>query len=129
MIDFQLTEEQELMRQLAHRFAEREIRPVAAEYDKSEEMPWPVYGRFCPSWPARKPSVCTKRAPWIPALSLAARPSASCARSNRQPTSFRGWCRRRWRYESDGGSAGKGRQRCRHRGHATCRPGMGGPPA
>lgn len=42
MIDFQLTEEQEQMRQLAHRFAEREIRPVAAEYDESEETPWPV---------------------------------------------------------------------------------------
>ncbi len=42
MIDFRLTEEQEQMRQLAHRFAEREIRPVAAEYDESEEMPWPV---------------------------------------------------------------------------------------
>jgi len=42
VIDFQLTEEQEQMRQLAHRFAEREIRPVAAEYDESEEMPWSV---------------------------------------------------------------------------------------
>jgi alkylation response protein AidB-like acyl-CoA dehydrogenase len=42
MIGFQLTEEQEQMRQLAHRFAESEIRPVAAEYDESEQMPWPV---------------------------------------------------------------------------------------
>jgi len=42
MIDFQLTEEQKQMRQLAHRFAEREMRPVAAEYDDSEETPWPV---------------------------------------------------------------------------------------
>lgn len=42
MIDFQLTDEQEQMRQLAHRFAEREIRPLAAEYDESEETPWPV---------------------------------------------------------------------------------------
>ncbi|HIE38593.1 MAG TPA: acyl-CoA dehydrogenase, partial [Anaerolineae bacterium] len=42
MIDFQPTEEQEQMRQLAHRFAEREIRPVAAEYDAREEMPWPI---------------------------------------------------------------------------------------
>lgn len=40
MIDFQLTEEQERMRRLAHRFAEQEIRPVAAKYDESEEMPW-----------------------------------------------------------------------------------------
>ncbi len=42
MIGFQLSDEQEQMRQLAHRFAEREIRPLAAEYDKSEEFPWPV---------------------------------------------------------------------------------------
>lgn len=42
MIEFELTEEQTYMRQLARRFAEKEIRPVAAEYDESEEMPWPV---------------------------------------------------------------------------------------
>ena len=42
MIGFQLTEEQEQMRQLAHRFAEEEIRSVAGDYDESEEMPWPV---------------------------------------------------------------------------------------
>lgn len=42
MIDFRLTEEQEQMRQLARRFAEREIRPAAAQYDESEEMPWPI---------------------------------------------------------------------------------------
>ena len=42
MIGFELTEEQEQMRQLAHRFAEEEIRPVAGDYDESEEMPWPV---------------------------------------------------------------------------------------
>ena len=42
MIGFAPTEEQEQMRQLAHRFAEREIRPVAAEYDESEETPWPI---------------------------------------------------------------------------------------
>ncbi len=42
MIGFQLTDEQEQMRQLARRFSEREIRPVAAEYDKSDDTPWPV---------------------------------------------------------------------------------------
>jgi alkylation response protein AidB-like acyl-CoA dehydrogenase len=42
MIDFQLTDEQERMRQLAHRFAEREISPVAAEYDERDETPWAV---------------------------------------------------------------------------------------
>jgi alkylation response protein AidB-like acyl-CoA dehydrogenase len=42
MIDFKLTDEQEQMRQLAHRFAEREIRPIAAEYDERDETPWSV---------------------------------------------------------------------------------------
>jgi alkylation response protein AidB-like acyl-CoA dehydrogenase len=42
VIGFQLTDEQEQMRQLARRFTEREIRPVAAEYDESDETPWPV---------------------------------------------------------------------------------------
>ncbi|MEO7000268.1 MAG: acyl-CoA dehydrogenase family protein [Ktedonobacterales bacterium] len=40
MIDFTLTEEQEAMRALAHEFAEKEIRPVAAELDEREEFPW-----------------------------------------------------------------------------------------
>ncbi|MGD8398650.1 MAG: acyl-CoA dehydrogenase family protein [Anaerolineae bacterium] len=42
MIGFELSEEQEQMRQLAHQFAAKEIRPVAAAYDQSEETPWPV---------------------------------------------------------------------------------------
>ncbi|HET7483273.1 MAG TPA: acyl-CoA dehydrogenase family protein [Actinomycetota bacterium] len=41
-MDFALTEEQIELQKWAHEFAEREIRPVAAEYDESEEFPWPV---------------------------------------------------------------------------------------
>ena len=41
-MDFALTEEQEEIRKWAHEFAEREIRPRAAEYDESGEYPWPV---------------------------------------------------------------------------------------
>jgi len=41
-VDFKLTEEQLELKKWAHEFAEREIRPVAAEYDESEEFPWPV---------------------------------------------------------------------------------------
>jgi acyl-CoA dehydrogenase len=40
MIDFTLTEEQHALRDLAHTFAEQEIRPVAAELDEREEFPW-----------------------------------------------------------------------------------------
>ncbi len=39
MVDFTLTEEQVSMRELAHDFAEKEIRPVAWEYDR--EGTWP----------------------------------------------------------------------------------------
>jgi len=42
MIGFRLTAEQEQMRQLAHRFAERELRPAAAEHDVNDETPWSV---------------------------------------------------------------------------------------
>ena len=42
MIAFDLTDEQCQIRDLAHRFAEQEIRPVAPEYDEREEVPWEV---------------------------------------------------------------------------------------
>ena len=42
MIAFDITQEQNEMRQMAHRFAEKEIRPIAAEYDEREEVPWEV---------------------------------------------------------------------------------------
>jgi len=41
-VDFALTEDQKAFQRLAHEFAEKEIRPVAAEYDKTEEFPWDV---------------------------------------------------------------------------------------
>src|SRR5713101_1132321 len=42
MADFALTAEQKEFRKWVHDFAEKEIRPVAAEYDETEEFPWPV---------------------------------------------------------------------------------------
>jgi acyl-CoA dehydrogenase len=41
-MDFQLSEDLITTRKWAHEFAEREIRPVASEYDESEDFPWPV---------------------------------------------------------------------------------------
>jgi acyl-CoA dehydrogenase len=41
-MDFSLTEEQKELQKWAHEFAEKEIRPVAAHYDETEEFPWPV---------------------------------------------------------------------------------------
>ncbi len=42
MVSFQLSDEQKEIRDWVHDFAEREIRPVAHEYDEKEEFPWPV---------------------------------------------------------------------------------------
>ena len=39
MVDFTLTDEQKDLRELAHNFAEKEIRPVAWEYDKDGTWP------------------------------------------------------------------------------------------
>src|SRR5919201_1593964 len=44
-MDFQLTEDHLTTQKWVHEFAEREIRPVAAAYDESEEFPWPVISR------------------------------------------------------------------------------------
>jgi alkylation response protein AidB-like acyl-CoA dehydrogenase len=44
-LDFSLTPEQEEIRQLAHEFAEKEIRPVAAHYDETEEFPYEVVAK------------------------------------------------------------------------------------
>jgi acyl-CoA dehydrogenase len=41
-IGFTLTEEQKLLQQMAREFARNEIIPVAKEYDKSHQFPWPV---------------------------------------------------------------------------------------
>ncbi len=42
MIGFDLTEEQQRFKEMAHEFAEKEMRPVAAHYDETEEFPWPI---------------------------------------------------------------------------------------
>ena len=39
MIDFSLTDEQKSLRELAHDFAAKEIRPVAWEYDRDSTWP------------------------------------------------------------------------------------------
>src|SRR5262245_31930963 len=41
-MNFGLTEEQEQLRDLAHQFAENEMRPVAEHHDKTGEYPWDV---------------------------------------------------------------------------------------
>src|ERR687892_2047988 len=41
-MDFQLSEDQITVQKWAHEFAEGEMRPVASEYDETEDFPWPV---------------------------------------------------------------------------------------
>jgi len=42
VVDLALTDEQKAFQRLAHEFAEKEIRPVAPQYDESEDFPWDV---------------------------------------------------------------------------------------
>lgn len=41
-MDYLLTDEQKMVKELAHKVAEEKIRPVAAKYDQSEEFPWDI---------------------------------------------------------------------------------------
>src|SRR6266511_634647 len=45
MIGFALTEDQVAAQKWAHEFAEKEIRPVAPQYDETEDFPWPVVAK------------------------------------------------------------------------------------
>ena len=42
MIGFELTEEQTALQETARKFAEKEMKPVAAKYDQGKEFPWDV---------------------------------------------------------------------------------------
>jgi len=42
LIGFDLTAEQQEMKQWLHEFAEKKMRPAAAEWDEREETPWPI---------------------------------------------------------------------------------------
>src|SRR6478672_12712014 len=44
-VSFELTAEQRALRELAHEFAEKEIRPVAAEYDEHQTHPADVIAK------------------------------------------------------------------------------------
>jgi butyryl-CoA dehydrogenase len=41
-VQFDLTKEQLMVRQLAYDFAQTEVKPVASEYDEAEEFIWPI---------------------------------------------------------------------------------------
>ncbi len=41
-MDFKLTQEQEMLKKMLRDFGEKEVRPIAAEIDKTSEFPWDV---------------------------------------------------------------------------------------
>ena len=41
-MDYLLTEQQVMMRDLARQIADEKIKPVAAHYDETEEFAWPI---------------------------------------------------------------------------------------
>jgi alkylation response protein AidB-like acyl-CoA dehydrogenase len=42
MVSFEFSEEEKMVQQVAHEFARKEIRPVAAHYDEREEVPYDI---------------------------------------------------------------------------------------
>ena len=48
-MDYLLTEEQQMIKELCHQIAEEKIKPVAAEYDENEEFPWDIVKVFAES--------------------------------------------------------------------------------
>ncbi|HSC72483.1 MAG TPA: acyl-CoA dehydrogenase family protein [Candidatus Methylomirabilis sp.] len=45
-MDFDLTDAQRMIRDLAREFAEHEVKPVAAEIDRTDEFPWKLFHRM-----------------------------------------------------------------------------------
>ena len=45
-MNFDLTQEQKMIRDTAREFAEKEVRPEAAEIDRRDEFPWKIYRRM-----------------------------------------------------------------------------------
>lgn len=72
-MNFDLTESQRLVRDLVREFAEREVRPRAAEIDRTDEFPGDLYKRMAeleilgmtlpPEYGARAPTRCRGASP------------------------------------------------------------------
>ncbi|MBI2457573.1 MAG: acyl-CoA dehydrogenase family protein [candidate division NC10 bacterium] len=45
-MDFDLTDAQRMIRDLAREFAENEVKPLAAEIDRADEFPWKLFSRM-----------------------------------------------------------------------------------
>lgn len=47
-MDFELTQDQEMFQKMAREFAERELIPVAQEYDQTRKYPYEIYKKMAP---------------------------------------------------------------------------------
>ena len=45
-MEYFLTEQQQMLKELSHKIAEEKVRPVAAEYDKGDKFPWDIVKIF-----------------------------------------------------------------------------------
>ena len=72
MVDFTLTDEQKNLREMAHDFAVKEIRPVAWEYDKDGTWPEDVIKKAWERRPDEQPHRGGVRRRRAPATSTAA---------------------------------------------------------
>ena len=45
-MNFDLTEDQRMIRDTAREFAENEVKPAAADIDRMDEFPWKIYRRM-----------------------------------------------------------------------------------
>ena len=62
-MDFHLTREQELVRQMMHDFTENEVKPIAAETDKTSTYPREnIHRRYprYPQWSVLRPDHCKR---------------------------------------------------------------------
>ena len=65
-MDFSLTDEQQMIKNLCDQIAEEQIKPVAAEFDESGEFPWEIVKMLPASDPASA-SVIANAASFFPA--------------------------------------------------------------
>jgi alkylation response protein AidB-like acyl-CoA dehydrogenase len=80
-MDFELNDAQRMLRDMVRDFAEKEIKPRAAEIDRTDEFPWDLWKRMAelgilgmtlPPGPSRKRRWRAPRS-WSPTFSSSAR--------------------------------------------------------
>jgi len=63
-MEFDLNEEQRMIRKMVRDFAEKEIAPKAAELDETKEFPWETIATPSP-WKKSRVPVALPPSPWL----------------------------------------------------------------